>query len=206
MTAVILGGQTLASINPGTLPLVVGIIIISICSLIPCFVGYDLVHRYERYAWMVIFVIMLFLWGLGARAGFDIGAQKADEDTGRNLSADILSFGGIVFGSVSGVSLVVPIILPAIDFQMQWGPVAADYNCRLPSNTSSTRVFLLTFFGLFIPISFVEILGAALMTITDSAYVDAFTNGSTGGLVSQVLSPWKGGGKFVLVVLSFSVV
>ena len=106
VTAVILGGQTLASINPGTLPLVVGIIIVAICSLIPCFVGYDLVHRYERYAWIVIFIVMLFLWGLGGHAGFDINAQKPLEDTGRNLSADVLSFGGIVFGSVTGVSSV----------------------------------------------------------------------------------------------------
>lgn len=104
MTAVILGGQTLASINPGTLPLVVGIIIVSICSLIPCFVGYNLVHQYERFAWIVIVIVMLFLWGLGGHAGFDINAQKPLEDTGRNLSADILSFGGIVFGSVTGVS------------------------------------------------------------------------------------------------------
>lgn len=104
MTAVILGGQTLASINPGTLPLVVGIIIVAICSLIPCFVGYNLVHVYERYAWMVIVIVMLFLWGLTGKAGIDINAQKPIEDTGRNLSADILSFGGIIFGSFSGVS------------------------------------------------------------------------------------------------------
>ncbi|EKM58082.1 uncharacterized protein PHACADRAFT_252082 [Phanerochaete carnosa HHB-10118-sp] len=189
VTAVILGGQTLASINPGTLPLVVGIIIVGICSLIPCFVGYNLVHIYERYAWIVVSIVMLFLWGLGGHAGFDISAQKANEDTGRNLSADILSFGGIVFGSVTG-----------------WAPVAADYNCRLPANTSSVRVFILTFLGLFIPITFVEILGAALMTITEPAYVDAFTNSGTGGLLSQVLSPWKGGGKFILVLLAMSVV
>ncbi|KAI0685083.1 cytosine-purine permease [Cytidiella melzeri] len=189
VTAVILGGQTLAAINPGTLPLVVGIILVAVCSLIPCFVGYSLVHVYERYAWIIIFLIMLFLWGLGGHAGFDIGAQKAFEDTGRDLSADILSFGGIVFGSFSG-----------------WAPLAADYNCRLPADTSSTKVFVLTFFGLFIPITFVEILGAALMTITDSAYTDAFEAGGTGGLLSQVLSPWKGGGKFILVLLAFSVV
>lgn len=46
---------------------------------------------------------MLFLWGLGGKAGFDINAAKADEPTGRDLSAGILSFGGIVFGSFSGV-------------------------------------------------------------------------------------------------------
>ena len=44
------------------------------------------------------------------------------------------------------------------------------------------------------------------MTITNQAYVDAFANGGTGGLVGQVLTPWKGGGKFILVLLAFSVV
>jgi len=188
-TCVILGGQTLASINPGTLPLVVGIIIVGIGSLIPCFIGYHMVHHYERFAWMIITIVMLFLWGLGAQAGFNINAQKSIEDTGKSLSSDILSFGGIVFGSFTG-----------------WSPVAADYNCRLPADTPPIKVFLLTFFGLFIPICFVEILGAALMTITNQDYVDAFTNGGTGGLLGQVLSPWKGGGKFVLFLLAFSVI
>jgi len=104
VVAVILGGQTLANINPGAFPLVVGIIIIGVCCLIPCFIGYDVVHIYERYAWTVATLIMFFLWGLGGKAGFDINAQKQFEDTGRALSADILSFGGIVFGSVTGVS------------------------------------------------------------------------------------------------------
>ncbi|KAG2341983.1 cytosine-purine permease [Suillus weaverae] len=188
-TAVILGGQTLANINPGTLPLVVGIIIIGVCCLIPCFIGYDMIHVYERYAWIVTSVIMLFLWGLGGKAGYDINTQKSLEDTGRALSADILSFGGIVFGSFSG-----------------WAPVAADYNCRLPADTPRMRVFLLTFFGLFIPICFVEILGAALMTITDPAYIAAFEGGSTGGLIAQVLSPWGHFGQFVLVLLALSVI
>ena len=103
VTAVILGGETLASINPGTLPLVVGIIIVALCSLVPCFIGYEMVHIYERYAWIVMTIVMLFLWGLGGHAGFDINAQKPLEATGRALSGDILSFGGIIFGSFSGV-------------------------------------------------------------------------------------------------------
>lgn len=86
----------------------VGIIIVGVLSVIPCFVGYNLVHYYERYAWTIIFIIILFLWGLGGHAGYDINAQKPLEDTGRALSADILSFGGIVFGSVSGVRVVLP--------------------------------------------------------------------------------------------------
>ncbi|KAF9235053.1 permease for cytosine/purines, uracil, thiamine, allantoin-domain-containing protein [Melanogaster broomeanus] len=189
-TAVILGGQTLASINPNTLPLVVGIILIGVLCLIPCFIGYQMVHTYERYAWIVTFFIMCCLWGLGGKAGFDAGAQVSFEDSGRALSADIFGFGGIVFGSFSG-----------------WAPVAADYNVRLPADTSPWRVFILTFFGLYLPICFTAILGAALVTITDPAYVAAFgEGGNTGGLVSQVLSPWGGGGKFLLVFLALSVI
>ncbi|KAI0734371.1 permease for cytosine/purines, uracil, thiamine, allantoin-domain-containing protein [Fomitopsis betulina] len=189
VTAVILAGETLASVNPGTLPLVVGIIIVSVCSLVPCFIGYEMVHTYERYAWIVMTIVMFFLWGLGGHAGFDINAQKPLEATGRALSGDILSYGGIIFGSFSG-----------------WAPVAADYNCRLPVDASSMKVFLLTFFGLWIPICFVEILGATLMTISDPAFADVIAAGDTGGLLAQVLSPWKGGGKFILVVLAFSIV
>jgi purine-cytosine permease-like protein len=87
----------LASINPGTLPLVVGVIIVGTCSLIPCFIGYHIVHIYERYAWMVITLVMLILWGLGAHAGFDVNAGRAEEPTGMSLAANVLSFGGIVF-------------------------------------------------------------------------------------------------------------
>lgn len=98
-TCVILGGQTLASINPGSLPLSLGVIIVSVISLIPCFVGYNYVHIYERYAWIIIAIIMVLLFGLGGKAVFDINAQKAHEDTGSNYAADILSFGVIIFGS-----------------------------------------------------------------------------------------------------------
>ncbi|KAG2116392.1 permease for cytosine/purines, uracil, thiamine, allantoin-domain-containing protein [Suillus clintonianus] len=188
-TTVILGGQTLSNINPGTLPPIVGIIIIGVCSLIPCFIGYNMVHVYERYAWIVTLTSLLFLWGLGGKAGYHVNAQKPLEDIGHALSADILSFGGIVFGSFTG-----------------WAPIAADFNCRLPVNTPPMRVFLLTFFSLFIPICFVEILGVALMTITDPAYVAAFGGGSTGGLVAQVLSPWGHFGQFILVLLALSVI
>jgi len=104
VTCVILGGQVLASVNPGTLPLTVGIILVGVLSLIPCFVGYDMVHRYEGYAWIPLFIVMCLLWALGAQAGYDLSWESAHRDHGRALSADILSFGGIVFASFTGVS------------------------------------------------------------------------------------------------------
>lgn len=103
VSCVIVGGQTLAAVKPGTLSLTGGIIIIAVLSLVPCFIGYNFIHRSEKYAWIPLIIVMLCLWGLGAHAGFDWTAQKAKEDTGRALSADILSFGGIILGSFTGV-------------------------------------------------------------------------------------------------------
>lgn len=62
----------------------------------------------------------------------------------------------------------------------------------------------MTFVGLFIPICMVEILGAALSSISATDYVNAYADGETGGLVAQVLKPWAGGGKFLLVILALS--
>jgi hypothetical protein len=44
------------------------------------------------------------------------------------------------------------------------------------------------------------------MTITNPDYVSAFGDGNTGALISRVLLPWHGFGKFLLVLLALSVV
>jgi len=136
---------------------------------------------------MVITVVILMLWGLGGKAGYSVSAQKPLEDHGRDYSGDVLSMGGIIFGSVAG-----------------WAPVSADFNVRLPADISRTKVFFLVFFGIWIPVCFLEILGAALMTIPGGG--DIYNDSGPGGLIAHVLSPWGGFGKFLLVVLAMSVV
>jgi purine-cytosine permease-like protein len=131
----------------------------------------------------------MMIYGLGGSVGYDVATQKAAEDTGIAKRGDVLSFGGIIFSSCAG-----------------WAPVAADYNVRLPANTSRTKVFLLTWFGLFIPIVLIEGLGATLMTITDPTYTAAFEANGTPGLIGQLLAKWGGGGKFLLVLLALSVI
>ena len=109
-TCVILGGQTLASINPGTLPLTAGIVIVGLGSLIPCFIGYNMVRQYEHYAWTAMTLVIMFLWSLGTNAGFNISAQKAKQGKGKSLSSDILGFRGVVLRSFNSVSILAPII------------------------------------------------------------------------------------------------
>ncbi|KAF8513340.1 permease for cytosine/purines, uracil, thiamine, allantoin-domain-containing protein [Hysterangium stoloniferum] len=184
--AVILAGQVLHNIN-SNMPLIVGVILIGYVHVLICFVGY-LLHHYERYAWIIMSIVFLIIYGLGGHAGYQISLQKADEDPAGHLrAADVLSFGGIIFSSCAG-----------------WAPVAADFNCRLPVNTSKIKIFVLTFFGVLIPIMFIVILGAVLMTVP--AYSDAYRAGDAAGVLKKVFEPWGHGGDFLLVLLALSVV
>ena len=42
---------------------------------------------------MVLTIFYLFMWGLGAKRGFETGAQKALQDTGLAYAGDFLSYG-----------------------------------------------------------------------------------------------------------------
>ncbi|GJJ68511.1 hypothetical protein EMPS_00857 [Entomortierella parvispora] len=187
--AVILGGQTLVYVCGSKLPLTVAIIIVSVVTLLICFFGYDLVHKWERYAWILIACIMCVLYG----TGHEYFSWTPSTSSGSTLAGSVLSFGGVVFGSVIG-----------------WAPIAADYNVMLPEDTSSWKVFWLTFFGLFIPLVFVETLGALYGSalINNAAWNDIYNNpeAGLGSVLGASLSSLGGFGKFLVFLLALSVV
>lgn len=144
------------------------------------------------------FVFFCCIIGLASHRGIDLSAQKPKQDTGKEFAGDFLSFGGIVFSSAAG-----------------WAPIAADFNCRLPATISKWKVFIMTWFGLMIPLVFIETVGAAIMTVP--AYAAAFEEGDASGVLQEIFRPWGGGGKFILVsapeggsshqtVMSFSII
>ncbi|KAF8928911.1 hypothetical protein BGZ58_009305 [Dissophora ornata] len=187
--AVILGGQTLVYVCGPKLPLTVAIIIVSIVTLLICFFGYDLVHKWERYAWILIACIMCVLYG----TGHEYYSWTPSTSSGADLAGSILSFGGVVFGSVIG-----------------WAPIAADYNVMLPEDTSAWKVFGLTFLGLFIPLVFVESLGALYGSalINNPAWNEIYLDGEAGlgSVLGVSLSSLGGFGKFLVFLLALSVV
>src|SRR5947209_13447242 len=93
--------------------------------------------------------------------------------------AAFITFGGAVYGFATG-----------------WSSYAADYNVNQPEETPPSRVFWLTFLGVFIPCVLIETLGVAFTTtLTNvSSWGKAFTNGSVGGLLAAVVSPLGGFG------------
>ena len=107
-----------------------------------------MVHYYEQYAWMVMTLVMLSLWGLRGKAGFDINVHTTSVNYNEALLPNnILDFGRVVLGSFTIVSTHTSVFLRDTDDVLPVGPSAADYNCRLPANTPLIKVFLLTFFN-----------------------------------------------------------
>ncbi len=181
---VIVGGQLVANITNGAVPRWAGIIIIAILTTVVSIYGYRYVHRYERIAWIpmaIIFVIMTIV----AAPHFSIVASSAT--SGVIEVASLLSFGGAVFGFATG-----------------WSSYAADYNVNQPENTSSSRVFWLTFLGVIIPCVLLETLGLLFTTVTAASKATAFLGG--GDLLAYILKPLGGFSNILLLLLALSVI
>ncbi|KAK7754961.1 Purine-cytosine permease fcy21 [Diatrype stigma] len=196
---VIVGTQLLHAINPN-LPGWAGIVVIAVSTLLVCIFGYRIIHVYERFAWIPVFIIFLVVLGVFVHSGdFDGGAGAMASD-GDNTTATskkekagaVLSFATAVFGSATG-----------------WCSLAADYTVYLRADTPGWPVFLWTFAGLILPLCFAQLLGAAVATATvaNASYRDAYDGAGVGGLLARVLVPALGGfGQFCLVILALSVI
>ena len=181
---VIIGGQLVKALSGGVIPSWAGILILAVLTTLVSIYGYRYVHRYERYAWIpmaIIFAIMFFV----ALPHFHIIAPS-NTTTAAEI-AGLLSFGGAVYGFATG-----------------WSSYAADYNVNQPENTPASRVFWLTFLGVFIPCVLLETLGMAFTTY--SPWAATFANGLVGDLLAAVVKPLGGFGTFILALLALSVV
>ena len=181
---VIIGGQLVAALSGGKVPSWAGILILAILTTLVSIYGYRYVHRYERYAWIpmaVIFAIMLIV----AVPHFHIVASS-NTTTAAEIAA-LLSFGGAVYGFATG-----------------WSSYAADYNVNQPEETPSSRVFWLTFLGVFLPCVLLETLGMAFTTY--GPWATKFANGLVGDLLAAVVAPLGGFGTLILALLALSVV
>lgn len=191
---VVVGAQLLAAIRPQhALPSWAGILIISLSTLLITTFGYCLVHTYERWSWIPVFVIFLIVAGeLGQSGHF---SSLLPLSRGPAEAGSILSFAASVFGYSTG-----------------WASYAADYTVYQPVTSSRKRIFAWTFGGLFLPLVFTELLGAAVMTASvadpdHNTYKAAYDASGIGGILATVLVPPLGGfGEFCLVVLALSIV
>lgn len=120
----IVGAQALRAVSDThRLPIAAGVVIIAILSLIPSFLGYHIVHTYERWAAIIPAIIFVIMLGEGAKY-MESGPWGG---SGSVEAASVLSFGASIFG-----------------FGIGWVSYAADYTVNMPADTKAWAIFAWT--------------------------------------------------------------
>ncbi|KAH7918074.1 cytosine-purine permease [Leucogyrophana mollusca] len=182
----IIGGQTLASVS-SHLDDTLGIVIISLISLVLTFCGYRIIHWYESIAWIpsvIAFIAMLAIGYPQLRKSQSVNIPPANP-------ADILSFASVI---ASGI--------------LSWCTVTADYGVYHSPTASSPRIFIYTYLGFLLATATSQILGAAFAAAAPSVptWSAGFDNSSSvGGLVFAVLQPAGNFGKFLTAMVALSI-
>ncbi|GAA5979685.1 hypothetical protein JCM5350_003812 [Sporobolomyces pararoseus] len=187
----IVAGQVLVAINPGHLSITTGIVIVAVVSMVISFFGYRVLHACERWAWLPVTIAFILLAAFGGR---HLGAATSfNADTGTSSKGGILSFISIIVG-----------------FTLSWSGCSADFNSYMRPDIAKTKVFIYTFFGLYLPACLLQLLGAAFAAAALSGLVptweEAYNTGSVGSLVGVALEPLHGFGKFLLVLFALGMI
>ncbi|PGH03888.1 hypothetical protein AJ79_07246 [Helicocarpus griseus UAMH5409] len=179
----VIGGQTLAAVNAGTISVNAGIVIVAVLALFISFFGYKVLHQYERYAWIPTLVSIIIATGCG---GKNLVHQV---DPPEPSAKAVLSFGGLIAG-----------------FLIPWAALSSDFCTYISPDVSSKRIFSYTYLGLLLPNIPLMTLGAAIGGAVPAtpSWASAFETGSIGGMFAAMLSSAGGFGKFITVLLAFS--
>ena len=184
------GAAILYDVGHGDLPMAVCVLLIFLVAILIGLFGYNVLHIYERYAWIAMLVAFAIVAGFGAPHFINIPMK-----TGFENATHVLSYGTIVFG-----------------FGVAWAAMSADYGVYMRETTKPWQAFWYTYGGLTISMILVELLGVAVGTMTVSenpVIIAAYERAGIGGLIGAVFSNHNAGvrgfGKFIQVILSFSV-
>ncbi|EXK27590.1 hypothetical protein FOXG_10125 [Fusarium oxysporum f. sp. lycopersici 4287] len=117
IVASVTGGQTLASVNPGTLSIEGGIAIILLVAFFIGFMGYKVLHGFARYAWIPAAFGVVILIGC---AGDRLHQQAPSCATGARPWLSLISL--------------------TADISFTWGGIIGDYACYMPKKAPRFRL------------------------------------------------------------------
>ncbi|KAI1082530.1 permease for cytosine/purines, uracil, thiamine, allantoin-domain-containing protein [Whalleya microplaca] len=179
----VIGGQCLSAVTGGWLTPAVGIVIMGIVALFISFCGYGVLHQYERFAWVPALIAIVITVGCG---GDHLKDQAPTEPA---TAAGVLSFGMII------ASYMIP-----------YACLASDFTTYLSPKVSSVKLFFYGYAGLLLPSVLLMVLGSAIAGAISSVpeWQEGYDATSVGGVLAAMLSRAGGFGKFVVVVLSLT--
>ncbi|KAK5993075.1 Purine-cytosine permease fcyB [Cladobotryum mycophilum] len=178
-------GQCLSAITEGRVSPDAGIVIISVLSLLVSFCGFKVLHIFETYASIPSIITIAIATGY---AGSALTKQSVPETP--PTAANVLNFGMIVAG-----------------YQIPWAGLASDFTTYFDPKVPSWRVFTYSYLGLLIPTVLLMTLGAAVAGAipNNPEWQEAFDKYLVGGALAAMLSRGGAFGKFIVVVLSLTV-
>lgn len=173
-----IGAGLLVAWSDGKVPSWLALLILAALTTVVSVFGYFIVHRYERFAWIPMFILFGFVFFVAA-PHFNIAIPASV--TGLALFASVMTFGGAVFGYAVG-----------------WTSYAADYTRRQPHSTPAGKVFTYALLGVTVPCVILETLGALLATTVKELP-------STGALISANIGTGVIA-SIVILLLAFSTI
>jgi purine-cytosine permease-like protein len=92
LIAAIIGGQTIAAINPGNVSVNVGIVITILISFAVSLLGFRSLHSWERWTWLPNLLGLLVAVGCGGKYLY----QQAETEP--VTAPQVVSYGGLIAG------------------------------------------------------------------------------------------------------------
>jgi len=87
-------GQILSAVSGYTMSITVGIVIIAVLSFVISLFGFKVIHSFEKYSWIITFILFLVLIGQAAPY---VDASAPGEDTGLAYAGSFLTILSINF-------------------------------------------------------------------------------------------------------------
>ena len=187
----VVGGEMLAAISDGKIPIWIGIIIVTLVSFFVAIFGIKHVLKAETLFSIPVLTSFLLLY-ISASDKFKYANDyKNDFLDSRTYTGNYLSFFSLCYSITS-----------------TWGSVTADYYILFPEDTPKMQVFMITFLGIGIPATFVGVLGLLLASCAMSyqPWMDLYDSYGMGGLLHAGFERWGGFGKFCVVILVLSLI
>ncbi|QLG74300.1 hypothetical protein HG535_0G01840 [Zygotorulaspora mrakii] len=187
----VVGGEMLSSISDEKIPLWVGIIIVTVFSFLVATFGIKQVLKVESYISVPVLTCFTLLY-ISSSDKFslvnNIDNSSVEPST---IKGNWMSFFSLCYSITS-----------------TWGSIAADYYILFPEDAPKYQVFMLTFFGTFIPTLYVGVLGLLLaaIAVTYEPWTEQYNSYGMGGLLHAGFERWNGFGKFCVVVLILSLI
>jgi purine-cytosine permease-like protein len=180
----ITAGVALSAVSDGKVGSELGVCICAICGLLCSFFGLKAVFTYEKFAWLVFFVIFLIIYGETGRYG-DLSTPATI--TGATSSGMLLTLFGTIYGSSAS-----------------WASIVSDYYVEYPVHTSRVKVFLMTTLGICLPTCIGMIAGCVVASaLNNQTEWNTEYDKSVGFLIQTIIYP-SGFAKFILVLLVLS--